>query len=152
AAKMREALVLDHPVMSRTTPHRSIAAINGDGSATVYDIESARPTATVKAAGGRIVSIALSGDNQKVAAGSSDGAITIWEIAGGRELAVLTGHQGAVHTVAFGSRDKDLLLSTSADGSARLWRISERKPFAILPGHDADVASLMVRLDLQRAV
>jgi WD40 repeat protein len=81
---------------------------------------------------GRVESLAVSPDGERVAAGYRDGVIRLWNLHTGRLDQVLMGHAGAVKALAFQPGGL-LLASGGRDGTVRLWSLDtgvERRRFS----------------------
>jgi WD40 repeat protein len=69
---------------------------------------------------GRIDSLALSPDGQRLAVSGPSPEIHVWDTSSGRELLVLPGHTFTVHAMVW-HPDGSRLASASADGTVKLW-------------------------------
>lgn len=72
-----------------------------------------------------VLALAFSPDGSRLAAGDRTGVVLVWETRGGRLGQTLSGHQGAVHAVAFA--DDKSLATAGADGTVRLWEVAGGK-------------------------
>src|SRR5437660_1472884 len=76
---------------------------------------------------------AASADNALLATAGADGTVRLWNLKRQGEVAtILTGHQGAVHAVAF-APDGKTLASAGADGAVLLWdvKVGQDEPVTI---------------------
>jgi WD40 repeat protein len=82
--------------------------------------------ATLTDAAGRVRSVALSPDGQKLAGGVEDSSVKIWNLGTGNPPVVLSsllkGHAGWVNALAF-TPDGQLLVSGSGDRTIKIWNL-----------------------------
>jgi WD40 repeat protein len=73
-----------------------------------------------------VLTLGFTPDGTWLAAGDRAGIVQVWETGTGRVFQSLTGHQGAVHALAF-DRTGKALLTAGADGTLRLWDVAAAK-------------------------
>lgn len=60
-------------------------------------------------------------------------AVRVWDLTGAAPPTILSGHDGAVHAVAYGPGGRSVA-SGGWDGTVRLWRVAAGQQAALLPG------------------
>ena len=78
---------------------------------------------SVQSNGGRVLSVAISPNNQKVAASTSRGRIIIWDIETGKRQNVLSEDNKTprIHTVKFHPDESNIIVSGNNQGEIALW-------------------------------
>ncbi|MCD4738844.1 MAG: hypothetical protein K8R89_06255 [Anaerolineae bacterium] len=127
---------------------------------------SASTVFTLPRIGGRVSSLAFSGDatpletmtekeSWYLAAGSYDNLVHLWKVRprvpgvlSATQVLTLTGHTAPVKAIAF-SPDGKLIVSGSSDKTIRLWDVESGEPEFTLIGHTSDVTSLAFSSDGQ---
>jgi len=71
----------------------------------------------------RVLSVAISPNDQYVAAGSMDAVVRIWDVSTGQLVERLRGHWGGINSVAF-TPDGKGLVSGSSDKTLKFWDLS----------------------------
>jgi serine/threonine protein kinase len=116
------------------SPHGlRLATVCADGTAHVWDVDSARElvTLTWHNSGfdsfdfwsGVVHSTSWSPDGLRLATGSADGTAHVWDVVSGRELLSLSGQTRAVLSVAW-SPDGQRLATASEDGTVKVWEVA----------------------------
>jgi WD40 repeat protein len=115
---------------------RRIVSGMGDGTVRLWSVEAAVPIEH----GASLFSMATSNADGRLIASGGNGTIRLWDPVTGKSVGEpLTGHQGAVHAVAFAPDDR-LLASAGEDGTVQLWDVVSRKPVGEpLTGHQGPV-------------
>jgi cellulose biosynthesis protein BcsQ len=93
---------------------RTGAAASRSGSVTVLDASSGKQRGQFGTAG-RVTSLAISPDNQRLATGGADGAIRVWDIRNGQLLATANARLGAIQNLAF-QKDGKAIVASGASG------------------------------------
>lgn len=107
------------------------AAFSPDGSRLVTVGDTVRIWNTGEAGAGkpppegtrRATAVCYDSAGRRLATGGPNGVVTVWS--GDTPPLVLTGHKGAVHAVAFGPGDGQLVMAGSA-ATIRIWDLSRR--------------------------
>ncbi|MCF3132470.1 WD40 repeat domain-containing protein [Streptomyces olivochromogenes] len=82
-----------------------------------------------------------------LATASSDGTVRLWNPATHKLIGQLTGHQDAVHAVAF-SPDGTLLATAGHDRTVRLWNPATHEPIGQpLTGHQGTILAVAISPD-----
>jgi RNA polymerase sigma factor (sigma-70 family) len=125
---------------------RNLAALNGDGTITLYETATGEPRArlgqpdkktsmagfTVSVAGMSLaladrrdapVALAFSPDGRLLATAKDTPEIHLWDLMAGQEVGRLTGHQGGIASLLF-TRDGQRLVSGSTDTTTLTWDVS----------------------------
>jgi WD40 repeat protein len=89
----------------------------------------------------------LSVEGRRIATVRPDGVPVLWDMVARRQMNELTGHEGAVHDLAF-SRDGTLVATACDDGTARIWDAVSNRETLAYPGHEGRV--LLARFDPDR--
>jgi WD40 repeat protein len=97
-----------------------LAAGCEDGSVTVWDLATQKPTGQVRVPTGMVTGLAFSPDGKRLAACSADRTARVWDVESGEEVFVFKGHTHALLGVAF-SPDGKWLATGSLDATARVW-------------------------------
>ncbi len=131
---------------------RKLVLVGADGRAELWEPSaSARvPAAAVLpgAPGSRTAAV-LDRDGHLAASGSEAGDITLWSLDGGDPGAgarLLSGHQRAVHRLAFTPRG-DRLISIGSDKTVRIWPTAGAAAPIVLTGHADEVVALALSTD-----
>ena len=124
-----------------------------DGTAHIYDTETAEPVATLTGHEGTVRTAQFSPDGTRIVTASDDGSARVWDVESGEEIFPLTAHEGAVTDAEF-SPDGNWVVTASADGTAKVWNVggSEADHIASMKGHDGDVVSAHFSPDGQTVV
>ncbi len=93
----------------------------------------------------RVLSLAITPDNQTIVSSSADGTIKLWSLEG-KLIDTLSGHEGWVRSLAI-SPDGETLVSGSSDETIRLWNLSERKLRRTIPIPSHGVYSVVMTSD-----
>ena len=101
---------------------KQVLTANGDGTARLWDTDSARLVQTFVGHKSHASSVAFSPDGRSVLTGSWDATARLWDAATGEQKAVFSGNDNKVAEVAF-SPDGHSAVTGSSDGAVRLWRI-----------------------------
>jgi WD40 repeat protein len=100
---------------------RRLAAGAGDGTVTLWEVETGRAVRVVRRSVAEVQSVALSADGAMIASASRDGTVTLWQAGSTRPLRSLVGHYDEeVRGLAF-SPDGRTLATGSPTGGVRLW-------------------------------
>ncbi len=96
------------------------AASGGDDfSISIWDLRQGQRILTLEGHQGKVQSLAVSGDGDRLASASWDGTGVVWDLETGARLFDLEGHNSNVNDIVF-QRDGGLL-TASADGTIRQW-------------------------------
>jgi WD40 repeat protein len=126
----------------------SAAAFSPDGSRLVTVGDTVRIWNTEWAAEGkpppegarRATAVCYDSAGRRIATGGQNGAVTVWT--GDAPPLVLTGHKGAVHAVAFGPVEGQLVTAGSA-ATIRIWDLSRRTELRrVALGHHGTVLAV----------
>jgi WD40 repeat protein len=126
----------------------TVATATVDGSVKLWDVRTARETATLDAIPD-VTALTFSPDGARLAAACRDGAVRVWDLKGPNPATPreLRGHTQSVSTVAFspdgrtiasGGMDKAISFYDAADGSLR----RRVQPHRIRPGQHPDAGAL----------
>lgn len=110
----------------------------GDGTARVWDCETAREVVRCVGHKGTVYGVACSPDGRRLVTGGRDGTVRIWDAATGRQEMLLVGHEGTVYSVAF-SRDGGAIASVSQDATLRLWGAEAGEVRGVFRGHSGRI-------------
>jgi WD40 repeat protein len=121
----------------------SLAALDKDGTITVFDVASAKQTLQIKSEEEKrgYQELCFSPDGKLLTTGSRSGEIDVWQMPSGKHIALLRGHTDAVLTVCF-SPDGKLLASGGLDESVRVWNVTTGREIYRFHGHALMVTSL----------
>jgi WD40 repeat protein len=96
----------------------------------------------LQGATGRVTSLAISPDGQRLAAGGSDGTVRFWDPVTGRSRGDLfNSHAGEVTSLAF-APDGKILASGGKDATVRLWEVVPLRRRSVLTGHTSEVSNV----------
>lgn len=116
----------DVPLAAALHQRAGLVALGGAGKhARVHRLRDGGVTMAGKHAD-FVLALAFAPDAAWLAAADRAGGVIVWETATGRVFQQLTGHQGAVHALAFDRGGKNLL-TAGADGTLRLWDVAAAK-------------------------
>jgi WD40 repeat protein len=128
-----------------------VVTASNDETARVWDVETRKVIAVLRAHAGYVKSAVFSPDGKHVVTGSADQTSRLWDAGTGNEIAVLRAHAGEVWRAAF-SPDGKRVVTASLDDTARVWDAESGKEIAILRGHPNWVASAAFSPDGKRVV
>ncbi|MEM7127842.1 MAG: BTAD domain-containing putative transcriptional regulator [Chloroflexota bacterium] len=97
-----------------------LAAGNGDGTISLWDIENQSLVQVLEGHTGSITNIALTPNNELMASSSIDGTIRLWDMVSRQVVDVLRGHLSFVWKMTM-SADGQHLVSGGTDGVIRHW-------------------------------
>ena len=83
---------------------------------------------------GRVTSVAISPDGQRIISGSWDKTVRIWDASSGKQLQLLKGHERWVTSVAI-SPDDQRIISGSWDSTVRIWPVFPTTKAIVAHGH-----------------
>lgn len=110
----------------------------GDGTGSVYVVETGKSATTARRIGGAdnkaVLDMAVSADGSRVAAAIDGGQVMVWPLAGGEAVA-FPAHDGATVSVAFTGDGKELW-SSGGDHWLRSWSSEDGRLISELPGQD----------------
>ena len=112
-----------------------------DGTASFWDIATARPLGEPLAHPAAVRAVAFSPDGKRVFTGCDDGAARLWDAASGRPLGTPLTHRGPVLAVAF-SPDGKTLLTGGDDSTVQAWDTMTLRPLGRPLSHPAPVVQL----------
>jgi WD40 repeat protein len=113
---------------------RWFAMIEGDGTSTLWDLNTSRKITAkldVKNVRGWAV---FSPDGGQLAAASEYGFATIWETTSLREVASIHGFLGGVHSVAFSPDGRRLAIAGDGKETIKLWDLEAHQELLTLEG------------------
>ncbi|MEJ2045262.1 MAG: NACHT domain-containing protein [Reinekea sp.] len=141
------------PIHSATFSHddRRIITASIDGTAKIWDAQSALCIATLNGHKGTVTSAAFSHDDRRIITASHDGTAKIWDAQSALCIATLNGHKGTVKSAAFSHDDRHIITS-SDDGTAKIWDAQSALRIATLSGHEASVTSAAFSHDDRRII
>ncbi len=114
-----------------------VATASRDGTARLWDPDTATTLVTLCGHAGMLDGLALSPDARLVATASRDRTVRIWDTRDGAPIAVLSCGDFA-RQVAF-SPDGSRLVATSRDRLVRIWETDTWRAWPPLRGHEGDV-------------
>jgi WD40 repeat protein len=123
---------------------RTLASGSSDGTAKLWNTDSARELATFAGGAGEVHGVVLSKDGKLLAAGNRYGTVRVWDVASKKALATLKGHTGDVWAVAFAPDGKTLAAGGGdwdQPGEIKLWDTAKWQERATLK-HDGEVLCL----------
>lgn len=138
------------PASAVITPALAQVAVGfADGALALYDRLILEPLWQKPAAhGGQITRLTVSHDGSLLASGSFDNTAKLWQIQASatglslRETATFSGHQDAIHALAF-SPDGLRLATAGFDGQIGLFSVDASQPAVFIPAaHDSRIASV----------
>jgi mitogen-activated protein kinase organizer 1 len=102
---------------------------------------------TYSAHGYEVLSVSVSGDNERFASAGGDRAVFLWDVATATTLRRFAGHSSRVNCVKFAAEADSVLVSGGFDTTVRLWdvRSGGGKPIQVLDEARDAVTSLAVR-------
>jgi len=112
-----------------------------DGTASFWDVATARPLGEPLAHPAAVRAVAFSPDGKRVFTGCDDGAARLWDAASGRLLGTPLTHRGSVLAVAF-SPDGKTLLTGGQDSTVQAWDTMTLRPLGRPLFHPAPVVQL----------
>lgn len=115
------------------------------------DGEYLRNYACLQGHQGKILSLALSADEQWLLSGGSDATLRWWHLPDGDNCVVRQGDQSAV-TALVATPDSRILASGHADGPIHLWDLQQQAPLHVLAGHQGPVSLLKLTPDGQTLI
>ncbi len=127
---------------------RFLASGSGDGTAKVWDADTAREMLALHHAEG-IVGLAFSPDSRRLAAAAGNNLVKVWDMKTGEEDLVLRGHKDSIGGVAF-SPDGWRLASGSGDGALKIWDATARADAVTLRGPFPTVRDVALDRDGRR--
>jgi WD40 repeat protein len=86
----------------------------------VWDGQTGQDLLTLQGHTGRVNSVAVSADGQRIVSGSWDKTVKVWDGQTGQDLLTLQGHTGPVTSVAF-SADGRRIVSGGEDRTVKVW-------------------------------
>jgi WD40 repeat protein len=110
---------------------KTLATGSWEGTVTLWDVNSGRERATLKAHEEVACSVAFSPDGKRLVTGGWDHSVKVWDVATGKEVLTLKG-DSRIYCVAF-SPDGKVLAGGTRDRMARLWDAETGKELAALP-------------------
>lgn len=123
----------------------SFATASLDGSARVFDLDTATERLVLEGHTGPVRSLAFSPDGGRIATASEDRTIRLWRTADGREESVLE-HAAPVYGLRF-DREGRWLAAASSDSTASVWRLDPTPRRHLLRGHADSLTRVAVRAD-----
>src|SRR5262249_4104532 len=87
---------------------RRVVAGNGDGTLSVWNVETKQKVASLQGPRNRVWSVAISPNGRTVAAGNDDGTFSLWDLASEQKLISLRAFRDAVTSVALSADGKTL--------------------------------------------
>jgi hypothetical protein len=120
---------------------KTLALGGGTKTVKLWDVSTAKSTATLAGHIDSVSSLAFSRDGKTLASGSWDKTIMLWDVKTGKSTAILARGFGDIYAVAF-SPDGKTLASTGYDQAITLGAVSTGKSTATLTGFTNWVRSL----------
>lgn len=124
----------------------SVAISFFDGSTRVYSVDNGEEFAAFRAHAGRITTLDLSADGQRVASGGIDGYARLWDSRSGKKLGEIE-LRYVVGTMAFSPDDRHLLVGDES-GAEVLWELATDRR-TTLAGHSQSPDSVAWSGDAQ---
>ncbi|KAL5615634.1 hypothetical protein BROUX41_005672 [Berkeleyomyces rouxiae] len=135
-----------------TTSQPSYSSSITSRLAATGEIPAGRLIQTYNAHGYEVLSVSVSGDNERFASSGGDRLVFLWDVASATTLRRLggsqQGHSARVNAVAFAGAGDSVLVSAGFDTSVRLWDLkapSTSRPIQVLLDARDAVSALAVR-------
>ena len=122
--------------MALSLDGKTVASAFESGRIDLWDVATARNTATLELQTLRLNTVAFSHDGTTLASGDSDAVIKLWDLATGTNTLTLESHafRSWVNVVAF-SPDGTMIGSGHGNGTVKLWNTATGDSRWILDGH-----------------
>jgi WD40 repeat protein len=105
---------------------------SGDGTVRKWDLQDFREIDELKSNAGRVLSVAISPNGQKLAASTNQGKIIIWDLESGERENFFSevNQTPKIYTVKFHPRNSNRIVSGNNQGEIALWNLQgdSRKP------------------------
>ncbi len=108
-----------------------------DCSIKIWQLKTGTCRATLKGHEGRVISVAITPDGNRILSGSGDRSVRIWDVQTGLELARLDGHTGDIWSVV-ALKDNARALSGGFDKTLRLWDLASGKCLRVIEDETDD--------------
>ena len=122
-----------------------------DGSARLWNLDSARHVLSYQGHAGNVTSLAISSDSNWLFTAGTDGTARLWHMELGKEMRVFQGHTREIVSLAL-SGDGKWMATGSADETVRIWDVASGKEVHVLPGHIGGVSSVTFSHDSKRLI
>ena len=110
-------------MLFRSSPDgKRVVTASSDQTARLWDAESGKEIAVLKAHTGLVLAASFSPDGKRVVTASSDQTARLWDAESGKEIAVLKAHEGGA-LMASWRRDGRRLVTAGQDRVARIWNV-----------------------------
>ncbi|MFC1523394.1 caspase family protein [Thermodesulfobacteriota bacterium] len=123
------------------TPYGYLLSYGGNNTIDLWNIKTGKRERTFYGMLKKIISIAVSNDQQYLAAGDDQGNLQIWDFEEGKLLHRIQAHKKTISAVTF-SPDGKILATGSGDRTIRLWNVKLGRDVWRFSGHSATVHSL----------
>jgi WD40 repeat protein/serine/threonine protein kinase len=119
----------------------------GPGQVVFWDAAPTAERLTLQGHAGKIMSVAVSADGQRLATAHDDRVVKLWDLTTGQQVGTLRGHTDGILGVAFGP-DGQRLASVGLDGLVKIWDPSTEQEVHSFPHkHGSYVWGLAVSPD-----
>ena len=126
-----------------------LATPHGDGSISIWDMETLKIVNTLTGHEGLVFCPRFSPDGQHLVSGGLDGTVRIWNLSEPERGRVIGRHNQPVYSVAF-ARDGQHVVSGGLDQMAKIWDVTSGRAMATFKGHSDRIWTVSFSKDGQR--